>query len=55
MTSLGPTFQEVVAHRNRREDEPVAKRFAKWVSFGRGHMEKIAYTIDFDTHDKAIG
>lgn len=50
MTSLGPTYQEVVAQRNKSEDVLVARRFFRWAHFGRGHMEKIAYTIDFQTN-----
>jgi hypothetical protein len=32
------TWDEVIRERNRREDEAVARKFARFAHFGRGHF-----------------
>jgi hypothetical protein len=32
-----PTWAEIQAARNRREDEPIARRYAPYASLGYGH------------------
>ncbi len=38
--SLGPTWAEIVAARNKREDEAVAQRYAAYAYLGRGHLRE---------------
>lgn len=35
--TLGPEWQEFIAKRHEREDEPLKKRFARWAHLGCGH------------------
>jgi hypothetical protein len=37
-TVLGPTWAEITAERNRREDEPIARRYERFKEYGRGHL-----------------
>ena len=39
-SKLGPTWDEVVAARNRREDEAIARRCAPYACLGRGHLRE---------------
>lgn len=33
-----PTWNDIVRERQRREDEPVARKFAPYRNLGRGHL-----------------
>ena len=39
-SKLGPEWAEVVAARNRREDEAIARRYAQYDNLGRGHLRE---------------
>ena len=35
---MGLTWADVIRERNRREDEAVARKFARFANLGRGHL-----------------
>jgi hypothetical protein len=45
---MGPSWQEVVANRNKREDDYVARKFAPFAYLGRGHMRPDLCYVKWD-------
>ena len=39
-TNLGPTWAEIEAERNKREDENIARRYFLFRDLGRGHLRE---------------